>query len=250
MLGRGDAPTTGALSGSVMDQNAVVEIQRERVELPRVLLVEDERQLGEMLARLLEAEGFAVDLATDGQAALHLGLTRQHQLLLIDRGLPAIEGLDLLGRLRSRGVTGRALVLTARGSVADRVAGLDAGADDYLTKPFAVEELLARLRALLRRHEDSASGLGLGDRFLDLGSRTVEGGQGEPVELTEREAALLGTLARRPGRIFSREELLDLVFEGADGPAVVDTYVHYLRRKLGRGAVRTVRGIGYRMGSV
>jgi two-component system response regulator QseB len=229
-----------------MEPGMVVGIRQEPVDLTRVLLVEDEPELGEMLARLLRAEEFVVDVAEDGQAALHLGLTRQYHLLLIDRGLPAIEGLDLLGRLRSRGVTARALVLTARGSVGDRVAGLDAGADDYLTKPFAVEELLARLRALLRRHEDTAGGLDLGGRHLDLASRTVAGG---PVELTEREAALLATLARRPGRTFTREELLDLVFDGADGPAVVDTYVHYLRRKLGRGAVRTVRGTGYRMGS-
>jgi len=216
---------------------------------PRVLLVEDEPALAEMLVRLLRTEGFAVDLAVDGHAALHLGLTRRYQLLLIDRGLPAIEGLDLLDRLRSKGVTARALVLTARGSVADRVAGLDAGADDYVTKPFAVEELLARLRALLRRHEDAAAGIRLGRRCLDLASRTVESGPGAAVELTEREAALLATLARRPGRVFTRDELLDLVFDGADGPAVVDTYIHYLRRKLGRGVVRTVRGVGYRMGS-
>jgi DNA-binding response OmpR family regulator len=229
----------------VVDSDASVAARQ----LARVLVVEDERELGEMLARLLEQEGFAVDLADDGQSALHLGLTREYQLLLIDRGLPVIEGLDLLGRLRARGVTARALVLTARGAVGDRVAGLDAGADDYLTKPFAVEELLARLRALLRRHEDTAARLELGGRFLDLASRTVEGGPGGPVQLTEREAALLATLARRPARIFTREDLLELVFDGADGPAVVDTYVHYLRRKLGRGAVRTVRGTGYRMGS-
>ena len=232
-----------------MDLEAVVQARREAASLPRVLLVEDERELAEMLARLLQTEGFAVDLAEDGQTALHLGLTRPYQVLLIDLGLPVIEGLDLLGRLRSRGVTARTLVLTARGSIGDRVAGLDAGADDYLTKPFAVEELLARLRALLRRHEDGAGGLKLGDRSLDLDSRTVEGGAGAPVELTEREAALLATLARRPDRTFTREQLLDLVFDGADGPAVVDTYVHYLRRKLGHGVVRTVRGTGYRMGS-
>ena len=232
-----------------MDPEAVVRARRVEAGLPRVLLVEDERELAEMLARLLRGEGFAVDLAEDGQAALHLGLTRPYQLLLIDRVLPAIEGLDLLGRLRSRGVTARALVLTARGSVGDRVAGLDAGADDYLTKPFAVEELLARLRALLRRHEDGAGGMDLGGRVLDLDSRTVRGGAGAPVELTEREAALLATLARRPGTTFTRQQLLEQVFDGADGPAVVDTYVHYLRRKLGRGVVRTVRGTGYRMGA-
>jgi two-component system, OmpR family, response regulator len=232
-----------------MDPEAVVRARRDALRLPRVLLVEDERELGEMLARLLRVEEFVVDVAEDGQTALHLGLTRQYHLLLIDRGLPVIEGLDVLGRLRSRGVTARALVLTARGSVGDRVAGLDAGADDYLTKPFAVEELLARLRALLRRHEDTAGALDLGGRFLDLGSRTVQGGPDAPVELTEREAALLATLARRSGRTFTRQELLDLVFDGADGLAVVDTYVHYLRRKLGRGVVRTVRGTGYRLGS-
>jgi two-component system response regulator QseB len=228
----------------------VVEAEPDGLGSARLLLVEDERELAEMLVRLLRTEGFAVDLAADGHAALHLGLTRRYQLLLIDRGLPAIEGLDLLDRLRSKGVTARALVLTARGSVADRVAGLDAGADDYMTKPFAVEELLARLRALLRRHEDAAAGIHLGRSCLDLTSRTVQGGApGAAVELTEREAALLATLARRPGRVFTRDELLALVFDGADGPAVVDTYIHYLRRKLGRGAVRTVRGVGYRMGS-
>ncbi len=215
---------------------------------PRLLLVEDERELGEMLVRLLEAEGFDVDVALDGQVGLHLGLTRRYDLLLVDRGLPAVEGLDLLGRLRSRGVTARALVLTARGSVADRVDGLDAGADDYLTKPFAVEELLARLRALGRRHEDRAEALQLGQRTLDLASRTVTGGRGPVVELTDREADLLAVLARRPCRVFTREELLGLVFGGAGAPAVVDTYVHYLRRKLGRGVVRTVRGLGYRIG--
>ena len=217
----------------------------------RLLLVEDERELAEMLARLLEAEGFAVEVAADGQAALHLGLTRSYDLLLVDRGLPGIEGLDLLARLRARGVVTPVLVLTARGSVADRVSGLDAGADDYLTKPFAVEELLARLRALRRRHQDAAQVVRLGERVLDLGTRTVAGGPGppaDPVELTEREVQLLALLARWPNRIFGRAELLDLVFDGADDGGVVDTYVHYLRRKLGRGVIRTVHGAGYRIG--
>jgi two-component system, OmpR family, response regulator QseB len=215
----------------------------------RLLLAEDEPGLAGMLADLLGREGYAVDLAADGQAMLHLGLTRGYEVLVVDRGLPAIDGLDVLARLRSRGVATPALVLTARGALADRVAGLDAGADDYLAKPFAVEELLARLRALTRRHIDRAATLPLGRGRLDLATRVVDGGGRPAVELTEREAELLRLLAARPGRVFTREELLGLVFEDASSAAVVDTYVHYLRRKLGRGVVRTVRGVGYRMGS-
>ena len=215
----------------------------------RLLLAEDEPGLAGMLAELLGREGYAVDLATDGQAMLHLGLTRGYEVLVVDRGLPAIDGLDVLARLRSRGVATPALMLTARGALADRVAGLDAGADDYLAKPFAVEELLARLRALTRRHIDRAATLPLGRGRLDLASRVVDGSGRPAVELTEREAELLRLLAARPGRVFTREELLGLVFEDASSAAVVDTYVHYLRRKLGRGVVRTVRGLGYRMGS-
>jgi two-component system, OmpR family, response regulator QseB len=215
----------------------------------RLLLAEDEPGLAELLAQLLGREGYGVELAADGQAMLHLGLTRRYDVLVVDRALPAIDGLDVLARLRSRGVATPALMLTARAALADRVAGLDAGADDYLAKPFAVEELLARLRALTRRHIDRAATLPLGRGRLDLATRIVEGGGRPAVELTEREAELLRLLAARPGRVFTREELLGLVFEEAASAAVVDTYVHYLRRKLGRGVVRTVRGVGYRMGS-
>ena len=215
----------------------------------RLLLAEDEPSLAEMLAELLGREGYAVEVAADGQAMLHLGLTRRYDVLVVDRALPAIDGLDVLARLRSRGVATPALMLTARGTLADRVAGLDAGADDYLAKPFAVEELLARLRALTRRHVDRAAALPLGRGQLDLATRIVEGDGRPAVELTEREAELLRLLAARPSRVFSREELLELVFQDAGSATVVDTYVHYLRRKLGRGVVRTVRGLGYRMGS-
>ena len=215
----------------------------------RLLLAEDEPGLAELLAELLGREGYAGELAPDGQAMLHLGLTRRYDVLVVDRALPAIDGLDVLARLRSRGVATPALMLTARGALADRVAGLDAGADDYLAKPFAVEELLARLRALTRRDIDRAAALPRGRGRLDLATRVVEGDGRPPVELTEREAELLRLLAARPGRVFTREELLGLVFEEAASAAVVDTYVHYLRRKLGRGVVRTVRGVGYRMGS-
>ena len=215
----------------------------------RLLLAEDESGLAGMLVDLFGREGYVVDVAADGQAMLHLGLTRRYDVLVVDRGLPAIDGLDVLARLRSRGIATPALVLTARGMVADRVAGLDAGADDYLAKPFALEELLARLRALTRRHTDRATTLALGRRELDLASRTVAGDDQPPVELTEREAELLRLLAARPDRVFTRDDLLVLVFSRADSVTIVDTYVHYLRRKLGRGVVRTVRGIGYRMGS-
>ncbi len=219
---------------------------------PSILLVEDDRELAAMLERLLSAEGYDVTHAPDGQRALHLGLTRPFDALLVDRGLPAIEGLDLLGKLRGKGVTTPALILSARGSVADRIEGLDAGAEDYLTKPFDLDELLARMRALLRRHQESAGVLSLGTRVLDVEARLVRersSADGTGISLSEREALLLALLARRPQRVFTRAELLDQVFTDAESDVAVDTYVHYCRRKLGRGVIRTVRGIGYQLGS-
>lgn len=216
----------------------------------RLLLVEDDPELVDMLVGLLSEEGYHVETAADGHRALHLALTREYDVLLLDRGLPAVEGLDLLGRLRRTGITTPALVLSALSSPAERVAGLDAGAEDYLGKPFDVDELLARLRALRRRNLDAARQLPLGERKLDLDTREVRGGANGamPVRLSERECELLATLAVRPGRVFSREQLLALVFVDADNAAVVDTYVHYLRRKLGRGVVKTIRGRGYQLG--
>ena len=227
----------------------------------RLLLVEDDRTLAHMLVGLLGSEGYAVEHAPDGQRGLHLGLTRPYDLIVLDRGLPSIEGLDLLGRLRSRGVTAPTLVLSALGNPSDRVEGLDAGAEDYLSKPFDVDELLARLRALSRRHRDTARTLRLPGGRLDLDSRQVVAGEpaeslgsdpaadGAPVvQLSERECSLLATLGGRPTRVFGRGELRGLVFGDAESEVVVDTYVHYLRRKLGRGVVRTVRGRGYQLG--
>ncbi|MGH3629048.1 MAG: response regulator transcription factor, partial [Sciscionella sp.] len=186
---------------------------------------------------------------------LHLGLTRGYDVLIVDRGLPAIDGLDLLARLRGKGLTTPVLVLSALANPADRVAGLDAGAEDYLGKPFDVDELLARLRALCRRHLDTARSLPLGTRWLDLDARLVAhasgdaNGTAEPVRLSERECALLAELAARPSQVLSRRELLANVFAEAESEAVVDTYVHYLRRKLGRKVVATVRGRGYQLGT-
>lgn len=214
----------------------------------RVLLVEDDPQLARMLTDLLHDEGYAVDTAPDGQRGLHLGLTTAYDVMVLDRGLPAIEGLDLLGRLRRSGVSTPVLVLSALANPADRVVGLDAGAEDYLGKPFDIEELLARLRALLRRTVEAADVLAVPGGKFDRDTRSVRFDDGREVGLTDREAALLDVLGRNVGRIFTRADLLDLVFDGAGEGNLVDTYVHYLRRKLGRDVVVTVHGLGYRLG--
>jgi len=215
----------------------------------RLLLVEDDPDLARLLDRVLSDEGYAVTRAGDGHSGLHLALTRAFEVMIVDRGLPAIEGLDLIERLRGCGVGTPILVLSARGSTADRVDGLDAGAEDYLAKPFELTELLARIRALLRRHSDEARELPVPGGYLDLTSRAVRRTGGGVVELSEREASLLALLAGRPGVVFGRAELLDRVFGQAESETVVDTYVHYCRRKLGSGVIRTVRGLGYRLGS-
>ncbi len=222
------------------------------VPTPTVLLVEDDHRLAEMVTALLVEEGYRVEVAGGGQAGLHLGLTRHYGVLIIDRGLPVLEGLELLRKLRSNGIGTPALILTARGSLTDRVDGLDAGAEDYLVKPFEVPELLARIRALLRRHTDTAQFLPLGRRRLSLTDRAVVSGTGDSggtVALSERECRLLAVLAGSPEQVFTRPQLLARVFDQADTVGTVDTYVHYLRRKLGRESIQTVRGLGYRLGS-
>ena len=218
-------------------------------ESAQLLLVEDDRQLASMLEQILVGEGYDVDVARDGQRGLHLGLTRTYDVIVLDRGLPAIEGLDLLGRLRSRGVVTPALVLSALGNPADRVAGLDAGAEDYMSKPFDVDELAARLRALRRRTREHVGTLHVPAGTLDVATRQVTTSSGAPVDLSERECSLLELLARHPRQVFSRPEILDRVFTEAEDEGVVDTYVYYLRRKLGRSTVATVRGAGYRLGA-
>lgn len=215
---------------------------------PRLLLVEDEAELAGMLRELLVEEGYAVDVAPDGQTGLHRGLVDRYDLVVLDRRLPALDGLDLLGRWRRSGVTTPVLVLSALGNPVERVEGLDAGAEDYLSKPFDVDELLARLRALLRRHLDHARLLPLPAGGLDVDAREVIGVGDAPIGLSVRECDLLATLATRPQQLFGRDDLLVMVFPDANNPVVVDTYIHYLRRKLGRGVIDTVRGRGYRLG--
>lgn len=223
---------------------------RDGVAKPKVLLVEDDRELAGMLGELLADEGYETEAAHDGQRGLHLGLTGHYDVLVIDRRLPVIDGLELLRRLRARAVTTRVLVLSALGEVADRVAGLDAGADDYLVKPFEAEELLARLRALGRRDLDGAECLPLGTAALDLQRHEVVLPRGERITLSGREFELLRTLAQRPKAIHPRAALRTRVFADSTGESIVDTYVYYLRRKLGRDAVRTVHGLGYQIGVV
>jgi two-component system, OmpR family, response regulator QseB len=220
----------------------------ERRPAPTLLIVEDDRALGEMLTDLFSNEGDLVDVAHDGQQGLHRGLTGSYDAMIVDRGLPVMDGSELVAVLRSRDIETPALLLTARGSVADRVEGLDAGAQDYLVKPFEIPELLARVRALLRR-PDGRSTLRVGGLCLDRLTRTVSGSTVGGVELSEREAALLGVLMSAPRRVFTRGQLLDAVFDGVDSSGAIDTYVHYLRRKLGRGIVHTVHGTGYQLGA-
>ncbi|WP_318306533.1 response regulator transcription factor [Amycolatopsis solani] len=215
-----------------------------------MLVVEDDRELAGLLEELLAEEGYETDAAHDGQRGLHLGLTGRYDVMIIDRRLPVLDGLELVRQLRARAVTTRVLVLSALGELADRVGGLDAGADDYLVKPFEAEELLARLRALGRRDLEGAESLPLGTAALDLRRHEVVLPRGERITLSGREFELLRTLAQRPKAIHPRASLRTNVFADSTGESIVDTYVYYLRRKLGRDVVRTVHGLGYQIGAV
>ncbi|MEO8908576.1 MAG: response regulator transcription factor [Microbacteriaceae bacterium] len=218
-------------------------------ESPRLLLIEDDGQLSTMLERLLTSEGYDVAHAPDGQKGLHRGLTESFDVMIIDRGLPVLTGLDVLSALRRNGVATPALVLSALGNPSDRVEGLDAGAEDYLSKPFDIDELLARLRSVRRRAISTIELIAIPGGKLDTQRRIVYLDDGSGVTLSARECGLLEELARWPDRVFSRDELRDYVFANAEEDGVVDTYVHYLRRKLGRHVVRTVYGVGYTLGT-
>ncbi|WP_269937511.1 response regulator transcription factor [Arthrobacter sp. HY1533] len=216
-------------------------------ERPRLLLVEDDPVLGGLIAQLL-AEDYEVELAADGQRGLHLGLTGDWDAMVVDRGLPVMDGVELLAALRRHGVATPALILTALGTTAEKIEGLDAGANDYMTKPFDAGELRARLRAMTRRFGAAPAPLAVGEWELDPGSRQLRSPYGEPVALTAKEAQLLAMLAAEPGRVFTRPELVEALFHPQDGPGVIDTYVHYLRRKVSRSVIRTVHGTGYQIG--
>jgi two-component system response regulator QseB len=216
---------------------------------PAVLVIEDDAQLCGMLERLLTTEGYDVAIARDGQKGLHLALTETFDAMILDRGLPVMNGLELLSAVRRAGIITPALVLSALGNPADRVAGLDAGAEDYLAKPFDIDELLARLRSVRRRGNVNIGLLLVPGGKLEPGSRSVVTTDGASLPLSARESDLLEEFARWPERVFTRDELLEYVFANAADAGIVDTYVHYLRRKLGRHVVRTVHGVGYTLGS-
>ncbi|WP_439423169.1 response regulator transcription factor [Saccharothrix sp. HUAS TT10] len=215
-----------------------------------MLLVEDDRELVELLSAALRGEGYSVDVAMDGHRGLHLALTRPYDVVVLDRRLPALDGLDLLVRLRSKAVRARALMLTAMGALHDRVDGLDAGADDYLVKPFELDELSARLRALCRRADEVREVLRIGAGHLDLGQREVVWPDGGRVPLTTREFTLLRVLASYPDTVHTRASLRRVVFPDASSTSIVDTYVYYLRTKVDRSVVHTVQGLGYRLGAL
>ena len=211
----------------------------------RVLVVDDDPPLRRMLARSLNAEGFDVSVAADGGAALLAAERAAPDVIVLDVAMPGIDGLSVCRRLRSKGLPTPILMLTARDAVADRVAGLEAGADDYLVKPFAIQELIARLRALTRRGKQSDELLSYADLVLDTTARSATRGA-KAIELTGRESALLALLLREPGRTITRERAIDEIWGGAAEPNVVDRYVTRLRRKLGEPPlIRTLRGSGF-----
>ncbi len=214
----------------------------------RLLLVEDDTMIGEALASVLGRDGHAVDWLQDGQAADNALSTDRFDLVLLDLGLPRRDGLDVLKRLRARGDATPVLVLTARDAVQDRVAGLDAGADDYLLKPFDLDELQARIRAVQRRIAGSADGCLRGPTLsIEPGHRRVRRNDA-PVALSSREWAVLDALLARPGAVLSRADLEARLYGWSEGVAsnAVEVYVHGLRRKLGADHIETVRGLGYR----
>jgi two-component system OmpR family response regulator len=219
----------------------------------RILIVEDEPKLAALLRRGLSEEGHAVDVAPDGEAALVRAGATEYDAIVLDVMLPGLDGFEICRRLRASSVWTPVLMLTARGSVEDRIAGLDTGADDYLTKPFSFAELLARLRALARRGAvERPVVLEAGDLRLDPATRRVWRGESE-IHLSTKEFALLETFMRRPGHVLSRFDLLEHAWDYAyeNRSNVVDVYVRYLREKIdrpfGRSSLETVRGAGYRL---
>ena len=217
----------------------------------RILIAEDEERIASFLERGLRSNGFVTTVVSDGETAYQEGVSGAYDLLLLDIGLPRVDGFTVLRRLREARVTMPVVILTARDSVRDTVAGLESGADDYIAKPFAFEELLARVRLRLRSDGSGTADsnvLQVGDMSLDLRTRRALV-DGQTVDLTAREFLLAEVFCRHPDQVLSREQLLSQVwgFDFDPGSNVVDVYIRYLRRKLGQDRIQTVRGMGYRL---
>ncbi len=220
----------------------------------RILVVEDEQRIAQFVRKGLRAHGFQPTVVDDGTAALQHALTGGYELMVLDLGLPGIDGFEVLSRLRDAGSAMPVIILSAKDSITDRVAGLQGGADDYMSKPFGFEELLARIRLRLREPAGRAGG-GVAEPVLerrglrlDAQARRVTV-DGREVELSAREFALAEVFLRHPGQVLSREQLLSMVwgYDFDPGSNVVEVYVRYLRRKVGAERVETVRGAGYRL---
>lgn len=216
----------------------------------RILVIEDEKRIADFVCRGLESAGYAVDPANDGNSGLNLSRDTAYDLIILDLGLPDIDGLEVLDRIRNRKVTPPVLILSARNAVDDRVKGLELGADDYMVKPFAFVELLARVRALLRRGQPIPERLQIGDLLLDCIRRKVTRA-GSSIELAPKEFSILEYMMRNPGRPLSRtmivEHVWDMDYDGLTN--IVDVYIRHLRSKIDDGQpvrlIHTVRGIGY-----
>lgn len=215
----------------------------------RLLLVEDDTMIGRAMRQGLADAGFSVDWVMEGRAAERALANGVYDLAVLDLGLPGQDGMAVLKGLRTRGNAVPVLIVTARDAVSDRIAGLNAGADDYVLKPFDLDELIARVRALLRRHAGGGSPLlQCGELVLDPVRKQVSL-KGENVNLSAREFALLETLMQRPGAVLSRAQLEDSIYGWAEeiGSNAVEVYLHKLRRKLGADTIRNVRGVGYKV---
>lgn len=222
--------------------------------MPHILIAEDEPRIASFVEKGLKANGYTTDIATDAFSAIEMVLKTNCDLLLLDLGLPGKDGLELLEELRGQGCNVPVIIVTARDDIKDKLAGLEGGADDYLTKPFRFEELLARIKLRLRDRPtpsstpDESMVLQVGDMILDLRTHQVRVEE-KWVELASREFMLAEMFFRNPGQILTREQLLDRVwgYDYDPGSNVVDVYVGYLRKKIGTALISTVRGVGYRL---
>lgn len=217
--------------------------------MKRILIIEDEERISSFIAKGLRANGFTPTVVEDGVTGYDYAMTGEFDLIVLDIGLPGMDGFALLGRIRREGSSTPVVILTARDSPNDTIAGLEGGADDYMAKPFRFEELLARVRLRLRQEGSTEpTVLTSGDLSLDLRTRRARVGE-RTVDLSAREFTLTEMFLRHPGQVLSREQLLSHVwgYDFEPGSNVVDVYVRYLRKKLGSGRIETVRGMGYRL---